>query len=493
MPDIQFLSPDKNQVILPLHVEVLVRAVQGTGVINGNALTASDPPDMTVNVAAGRIKLLGDPDDVGAGFGVISEADVTFPRMDTIYRDDEGVVQVVEGTPGEIDDPQETGDWRCYISPSPATDIPSGIILGVIYVSPSCTGIVTEDIWMMAAGVEDCENSLADIDGHIASTANPHGVTADQVGLGSVTNDAQVKASEKAAASGVATLDESSKVVQEPASKAQAGGIASLDESSKVVQEPASKAQANGIASLDSDSKVAQDPANATATPTASKIVMAGEDGKIAEGWLPSSSSFWTTVPGTPTRVSDTQFTITDVGNAGLYDQILKRGVILIWLEGSTFQTAMVVSSSYSSNAVTVNIVGDSLTAGFSSMKYCANHAMVEQFIRPGRLGAGADAFKTWFAPCDVYILAADARVKSAGTTNATVFDINDDGSTKFTTKPSISSGSTSDLNNVADNPSALVAEGSVITADIDSVSTTPPTDAYLYIYYYPVSWRYRS
>lgn len=493
MPDIQFLSPDKNQVILPLHVEVLVRAVQGTGVINGNALTASDPPGMIVNVAAGRIKLLGDPDDVGAGFGVISEADATFPRMDTIYRDDEGVVQVVEGTPGEIDDPLETGDWRCYTSPSPATVIPSGIILGVIYVSPSCTGIATEDIWMMAAGVEDCENSLADIDGHIASTANPHGVTADQVGLGSVTNDAQVKASEKAAASGVATLDESSKVVQEPASKAQAGGIASLDENSKVVQEPASKAQANGIASLDSDSKVAQNPANATATPTASKIVMAGEDGKIAEGWLPSSSSFWTTVPGTPTRVSDTQFTITDVGNAGLYDQILKRGVILIWLEGSTFQTAMVVSSSYSSNAVTVNIVGDSLTAGFSSMKYCANHAMVEQFIRPGRLGAGADAFKTWFAPCDVYILAADARVKSAGTTNATVFDINDDGSTKFTTKPSISSGSTSDLNNVADNPSALVAEGSAITADIDSVSTTPPTDAYIYIYYYPVSWRYRS
>lgn len=205
------------------------------------------------------------------------------------------------------------------------------------------------------------------------------------------------------------------------------------------------------------------------------------------------SSSFWTTVPGSPVRSSDTQFTLTDTSNANLYDQILKRGVILIWLEGSTFQTAMVVSSSYSSNQVTVNIVGDSLTAGFSSMKYCANHAMVEQFIRPGRLGAGADAFKTWFAPCDVYILAADARVKSAGTTNATVFDINDDGSTKFTTKPSIASGSTSDLNNVANTPSTPVAEGSVITVDIDSVSTTPPTDAYLYIYYYPVSWRYRS
>jgi hypothetical protein len=250
------------------------------------------------------------------------------------------------------------------------------------------------------------------------------------------------------------------------------------------------------FATLDSDSLVVQNPANATATPAASKIVVAGEDGKIAEGWLPAiagGSTFWTSVPGSPTRVADTQFSIADVGNANLYDQILKRGVILIWLEGSTFQTAMVVSSSYSSNQVTVNMVGDSLTAGFSSMKYCANHAMVEQFIRPGRLGVGTDAFKTWFTPYDIYILAADARVKSAGTINATVFDINDDGSTKFTTKPSIASGSTSDLNNTPNNPSTLVAEGSAITADIDSVSTTPPSDAYIYIYYYPVSWRYRS
>lgn len=205
------------------------------------------------------------------------------------------------------------------------------------------------------------------------------------------------------------------------------------------------------------------------------------------------SSSFWTTVPGTPTRVADTQFTLTDTGNANLYDQILKRGVILIWLEGSTFQTAMVVSSSYSSNAVTVDIVGDSLTAGFTSMKYCANPVLVEQFIRPGRLGVGTDAFKTWYAPYDIYLLMVDARVKIAGTTNYTVFDINDDGSTKFTSKPSIQSGSTSLLNKVANSPSSPVEAGSAITVDIDSVSTTPPSDAYIYIYYYPVSWRYRS
>lgn len=50
-----------------------------------------------------------------------------------------------------------------------------------------------------------------------------------------------------------------------------------------------SKAQANGLASLDSSSLVVQNPANATATPTASKILIADGSGKIADGWLNST------------------------------------------------------------------------------------------------------------------------------------------------------------------------------------------------------------
>ena len=60
----------------------------------------------------------------------------------------------------------------------------------------------------------------------------------------------------RAAASGLASLDASSKVVQEPASKGLASGIASLDASSKVIQEPASKGAASGIATLDASSRV---------------------------------------------------------------------------------------------------------------------------------------------------------------------------------------------------------------------------------------------
>lgn len=47
---------------------------------------------------------------------------------------------------------------------------------------------------------------------HIINTSNPHGVTKTQVGLGNVTNDTQIPASEKGANSGVATLDSGGKV-----------------------------------------------------------------------------------------------------------------------------------------------------------------------------------------------------------------------------------------------------------------------------------------
>ena len=46
-----------------------------------------------------------------------------------------------------------------------------------------------------------------DIDDHKADTNNPHSVTAAQVGLGNLTNDAQVKRTEMGVANGVATLD----------------------------------------------------------------------------------------------------------------------------------------------------------------------------------------------------------------------------------------------------------------------------------------------
>jgi hypothetical protein len=91
-------------------------------------------------------------------------------------------------------------------------------------------------------------NAHSVIDSHIGNvTTNPHAVTKTNVGLSAVTNDAQVKASEKGAVSGVATLNASSMVVQ--------------------------------------------DPASASATPGNAVIPIAGADGTIAAGFLPPVSS----------------------------------------------------------------------------------------------------------------------------------------------------------------------------------------------------------
>lgn len=54
--------------------------------------------------------------------------------------------------------------------------------------------------------------AIADLISHIGNKSNPHAVTKAQVGLGNVTNDAQVKRSEMGVSSGVATLDTTGKV-----------------------------------------------------------------------------------------------------------------------------------------------------------------------------------------------------------------------------------------------------------------------------------------
>lgn len=56
------------------------------------------------------------------------------------------------------------------------------------------------------------DNAQSDLNAHKQNVSNPHEVTKAQVGLGNVTNDAQVKRTEMGAAGGVATLDENGTV-----------------------------------------------------------------------------------------------------------------------------------------------------------------------------------------------------------------------------------------------------------------------------------------
>jgi hypothetical protein len=224
-------------------------------------------------------------------------------------------------------------------------------------------------------------------------------------------------------------------------------------------------------------------------------IADAASAGGMKWGTVEVGGAFWTTMPGTPTRVGDTSFTITDTANANKYDLLLKKGTIIKWDEGGTFQWAMVITTAYDTNAVTVTIVGDSLTAGFASMKYCASKAQIETFIIAGVLAALTDTAKTWITPYPICVFSADLNVKVAGTgAGANTIDINDDGTTMFTTKPSIAENVTADIDNVSDNVETVVAAGSLITIDVDAITaTTAPTDAYVKVYYAPQSWIYQS
>jgi hypothetical protein len=125
------------------------------------------------------------------------------------------------------------------------------------------------------------------VDGHEATEFEQVANKGEASGYASLNAQSKVvqEPASKGQASGVASLNADSQVVQQPAAKAQASGIASLNAESLVVQQPAAKGQASGVASLNASTKVVEDPANATATPTASKIPIADASGTLND-WI---------------------------------------------------------------------------------------------------------------------------------------------------------------------------------------------------------------
>jgi len=206
-----------------------------------------------------------------------------------------------------------------------------------------------------------------------------------------------------------------------------------------------------------------------------------------------NSGGLWKNSPATMTRTGNATITIPDAANANKYDLQFKKGSLITWTEGGTYKLGMVITSSYGANVVTLTIIGDTCGATATAFKYCINKAMIETFIIPGNLAVVADTAKTWYTPYPLCVISADFKVKTAPSgANATTVDINDDGTTMFTTKPTLAAAETSDIDNVSDNVETVVAQGSLITVDVDAVcATTPGTEAYVYIYFMPESWRY--
>ena len=132
-------------------------------------------------------------------------------------------------------------------------------------------------------------------------------------------------------------------------------------------------------------------------------------------------------------------------------------------------------------------------------MKYCIHRAHKDVFIVPGTLPgntATVDIGKTIYPYAAIYIFSALVRYKTSSTTTGGVWDINDDGATIFTTKPPIAATATKGTETICDSllatATTAIAADSLITLDYDSGhATTPGSDAYVEIWYFPVAWRY--
>ena len=162
MVDVTFLSPQKNQTILTVHSEALSRASRDTGVVSGNRVLPADPAGLGVTVEAGKIRIAGAPVEVTEDDVILETANGYLPRIDVIYRDGSGDAKAVTGTPQAIEDPKSLGDWMCYTSPAPSSDIPPGAILAAVYVPAAAETIVSGNIWMFAGGVGDISTSIGD-------------------------------------------------------------------------------------------------------------------------------------------------------------------------------------------------------------------------------------------------------------------------------------------------------------------------------------------
>lgn len=200
-------------------------------------------------------------------------------------------------------------------------------------------------------------------------------------------------------------------------------------------------------------------------------------------------SSFWTTASGTPTRTSNTTFTMT-----GDFTAIFAKGLIIKWTESSAVRVGMVsIPSTYGAPNTTVTIVGDTMASiDAGSLKYSLTGAEVfmTRFNIVGNISAnGTNVSTAYYANEPMHVLGADLQVGTAGITNNTTIDINKNGTTMFTTKPTLATTvAASPTPFTADNNTELALNDKV-TIDIDAVQTTPAIDLYTQLYLFPLRY----
>jgi hypothetical protein len=225
-----------------------------------------------------------------------------------------------------------------------------------------------------------------------------------------------------------------------------------------------------------------------TGTPTGAKALL----GDGSWGTIASGSSFWTLMPGTPTRTANTTFTIT-----GDYTTVIKKGMIIKWAESSTTRWGMVsIPSTYGAPNTTVTIIGSTMASiDASSLKYAMIGAepFAWKFAVAGTLGAtGTDVANKRYAEEPMIVLGADIQHGTAGVTTTFVSDINKNGTTMFTVKPSLATTVASSPTPFTADTATTLALGDYVTVDIDTINTgTLAIDLYISLYVFPSRYEF--
>ena len=217
-------------------------------------------------------------------------------------------------------------------------------------------------------------------------------------------------------------------------------------------------------------------------------------------------ASFWTAVPGSPTRTGDHTFTVTDASHANLYDYQLSKGTLLKWTEDAAPKIAMVTLASNTSDTDTFYICGDAMAKiDASSLKYCLMKAEYLEWIIPGVMADVDDFSRVQVMPVNAFGLQVEAFAKAKGATSGSdTFDIRSNNTSIMASTSTItfsydlldnldSTGKYGVKTNVNYHASTIIAAGSYMTADCTGLATTPHTEVYLRLWYMPRYYYYRS
>lgn len=195
-------------------------------------------------------------------------------------------------------------------------------------------------------------------------------------------------------------------------------------------------------------------------------------------------TSLWTAI--TATRASNTTCTV-----VGDQTAIFKKGMIIRWQESGADKVGMVSIPSTVSTDTTITFIGDTMASIDSgTFKYSVilgAEPYIARFAYAGTVGAVAsNVMNAYYATEPMKVIGADLQAGTAGTTNNSTVDINKNGTTMFTTKPTLATTvASSPTPFTADTTSAL-ALGDKVTIDVDAVQTTAAIDLYVQLYLFP-------